>query len=74
MLDEIGHISSEAQAKLLHVLDTHTFRRLGAVSMRRADVRIIAATNLDLDAAVARGTFRTDLYHRLNVSTLHLPL
>lgn len=73
LLDEIGHISPEAQAKLLHVIDTRTFRRLGSVGMRRADVRIIAATNLDLEAAVARGTFRADLYHRLNVFTLHLP-
>ena len=72
-LDEIGHISLDAQAKLLHVIETRTFRRLGAVTVRRVDVRIIAATNVDLETAVARGAFRADLYHRLNVFTLHMP-
>jgi len=72
-LDEIGHISLEAQAKLLHVLETRSFRRLGSLAMRRVDVRIIAATNVDLAAAVTRGAFRADLYHRLHVLTLHLP-
>lgn len=72
-LDEIGHITSDAQAKLLHVIETKTFRRLGAVTVRRVDVRIIAATNIDIEAAVVRGTFRADLFHRLNVLTLKLP-
>ena len=73
LLDEIGHISLDAQAKLLHVLETRQFRRLGALTLRRVDVRIIAATNVNLEAAVARGAFRADLYHRLHVLTLHLP-
>jgi DNA-binding NtrC family response regulator len=72
-LDEIGHISLDAQAKLLHVLETQHFRRLGALAVRCVDVRIIAATNVNLEAAVARGTFRADFYHRLHVLTLHLP-
>jgi DNA-binding NtrC family response regulator len=72
-LDEIGHSSLDAQAKLLHVIETHRFRRLGALGERRVDVRIIAATNVNLEAAAARGTFRADLYHRLHVLTLHLP-
>jgi DNA-binding NtrC family response regulator len=72
-LDEIGHASPEAQAKLLTVIETCTFRRLGSIAARRVDVRIIAATNLDLEASVAKGTFRADLYHRLKVLMLQLP-
>lgn len=72
-LDEIGHASPEAQAKLLTVIETCAFRRLGSLVVRHVDVRIIAATNLDLEIAVARGMLRADLYHRLKVLTLHLP-
>lgn len=72
-LDEIGQLSPETQAKLLTVIESHTFRRLGSVVERHVDTRILAATNLDLDDAVARGTFRADLYHRLNVLSLRLP-
>lgn len=72
-LDEIGHISLDSQAKLLHAIETRTFRRLGSLAVRHVDVRIIAATNVDLEIAVGRGTFRPDLFHRLNVFTLQLP-
>lgn len=72
-LDEIGHASPGAQAKLLTVIETRAFRRLGSLVVRHVDVRIITATNLELEVAVARGTLRADLYHRLKVLTLQLP-
>ena len=72
-LDEIGHISFDAQAKLLHAIETRSFRRLGSLAVRHVDVRLVAATNVDLDVAVTRGSFRPDLFHRLNVLTLRLP-
>jgi DNA-binding NtrC family response regulator len=71
--DEIGNIPLDTQAKLLRVIQEKEFMRLGGVETLRADVRIIAATNADLEAAVHQGQFREDLYYRLNVITLQLP-
>ncbi len=72
-LDEIGDIPLAVQAKILRVLQEKTFDRLGSNDTQRTDVRVIAATNRDLDGAIARGEFREDLYHRLNVVTIRLP-
>ena len=72
-LDEIGELPLPLQAKLLRVLQTQEFRRIGDDQDRRVDVRIIAATNRDLDQLVARGSFRQDLYYRLNVFPMHMP-
>ncbi len=71
--DEIGNIPLETQAKLLRVIQEKEFMRLGGVEVLKADVRIIAATNADLEDLVERGAFREDLYYRLNVITIHLP-
>ena len=72
-LDEIGDLSLEAQAKLLRVIETGEFERVGATRTLRCDVRIVAATNKDLAAARGAGEFREDLFHRLNVLPLHVP-
>ncbi len=72
-LDEIGEIPSSAQIKLLRVLQTQKFERVGGEKTLFVDVRIIAATNKDLLKEVRKGTFREDLYYRLNVIPLHLP-
>lgn len=72
-LDEIGNLPLTGQMKLLRLLQTGEFQRLGSTQIRHARVRIIAATNTDLPAAIARGTFREDLYYRLNVIELHAP-
>jgi len=72
-LDEVGELSMTTQAKLLRVLETREVTRLGALKPRRIDVRFIAATNRDLEAEVARGAFRRDLYFRLNGITLTIP-
>ncbi|MEZ5330857.1 MAG: sigma 54-interacting transcriptional regulator [Thermoanaerobaculia bacterium] len=72
-LDEIGEMSPLVQAKLLRVLQERTFQRLGATKTLRADVRLIAATNRDLAAAMARAEFREDLYYRLNVFEICVP-
>ena len=72
-LDEIGEIPPEVQAKLLHVLQTHEFDRVGGHSPMRVDVRVIAATNRDLLKAVQEKAFREDLYYRLHVFPIHLP-
>jgi two-component system response regulator AtoC len=72
-LDEIGNMSSSVQAKLLRVLEEGTFMRLGGTRSIKVDVRIIAATNADLKERVAHGTFRDDLYYRLNVLPITLP-
>ncbi len=72
-LDEVGELDSRLQAKLLRVLDTGSFYRLGAVKQTKADVRIVAATNHTLIEAVARREFREDLYHRLAQVTLTVP-
>jgi DNA-binding NtrC family response regulator len=72
-LDEIGDISYPLQAKLLQVLQDGVFSRLGGKADVQVDVRLIAATNRDLETAVAAGQFREDLYFRLNVVTINLP-
>lgn len=69
-LDEIGNLSMEGQAKLLRVLQTGEFERLGSSTTRRVKVRVISATNTDLPAAITTGRFREDLYYRLNVIEL----
>jgi two-component system response regulator PilR (NtrC family) len=71
--DEIGTIHLETQAKLLRVIQEKEFMRLGGVDNIRVDVRIIAATNSDLKEAVVEGTFREDLFYRLNVINIPLP-
>ncbi len=73
-LDEVGEISPSAQIKLLRVLQTQKFERLGGEKTLDVDVRIIAATNKELLQEVKRGHFREDLYYRLNVIPVHLPL
>ncbi len=72
-LDEIGDMPAAAQAKLLGVLETHSFRRVGGVRDIRVDIHVIAATNRNLERAVASGDFREDLFYRLNVVPVHLP-
>jgi transcriptional regulator with PAS, ATPase and Fis domain len=72
-LDEVGDLSPALQPKLLKVLETKRFRRLGGTREIAADVRIITATNRDLEGAVRAGTFREDLYYRLAVLPLRLP-
>jgi len=72
-LDEVGEMSQATQVKLLRVLQEGTFERLGSNQPRRADVRIVAATNRNLDEEVSEGRFREDLYYRLHVIHLHLP-
>jgi DNA-binding NtrC family response regulator len=71
--DEIGTVKPEVQAKLLRVIQEREFIPLGAVQSVQVEVRIIAATNIDLMELVRRGDFREDLYYRLNVIALHLP-
>jgi two-component system, NtrC family, response regulator AtoC len=73
MLDEIGEMPGGLQAKLLHVLQDSEFTKLGSNRPITVDVRIIAATNRDLDAMLRAGTFREDLYYRLQVIELHIP-
>lgn len=73
LLDEIGEMPTILQAKLLQVLQDGSFSRLGARSTIKVDVRVIAATNIDIKAAIARKTFREDLYYRLNGFTLKMP-
>jgi transcriptional regulator with GAF, ATPase, and Fis domain len=73
LLDEVGEMSPAVQAKFLRVLQEREFQRLGASRVMKADVRVIAATNRDLEAALARGEFREDLYYRLRVFEIRLP-
>jgi two-component system, NtrC family, response regulator AtoC len=73
LLDEIGEMPPVLQAKLLQVLQDGTFSRLGSRNSVKVDVRIIAATNIDIKAAIAQKTFREDLYYRLNGFTLRMP-
>jgi len=72
-LDEIGELPAEMQIALLRVLQEHEFERVGGNQTIRADVRVIAATNRDLQAAIADGIFRTDLFYRLNVFPIEVP-
>ncbi len=72
-LDEIGDMSPSTQAKILRVLQEHEFERLGGTRTIRVDVRLIAATNRDLPSMVAAGSFREDLYYRLNVVSVQTP-
>ena len=72
-LDEIGNLSPAGQAKLLRVLQNGEFERLGSSETRRADVRLLCATNADLHDAARRGAFRQDLLFRLNVIEIHVP-
>jgi two-component system, NtrC family, response regulator AtoC len=73
LLDEIGEMPLSTQAKLLGVLDSHEVQRLGSVRPMRVDVRFLAATNRDLEAAVVSGEFRRDLYFRLNAVKVEIP-
>jgi two-component system response regulator PilR (NtrC family) len=72
-LDEIGEMNQSMQVKLLRVLQDRRFRRLGGTEETQADIRVIAATNQDLQKMVADGRFREDLYYRINVIQVHLP-
>jgi transcriptional regulator with GAF, ATPase, and Fis domain len=72
-LDEVGELSISSQAKLLRVLEDGEFRRVGGLKAIKVDVRIVAATNRDLEAAVREKSFRDDLYHRLNVLSFEMP-
>ena len=73
LLDEIGEISAQMQAKLLHVLQDGQFTRLGGQQSTRVDVRILAATNVEMESALKEKTFREDLYYRLSAFTVHVP-
>jgi two-component system, NtrC family, response regulator AtoC len=72
-LDEIAEMPPSLQAKLLQVLQDGSFARLGSRTTVKVDVRVIAATNINIKEAIARKTFREDLYYRLNGFTLHIP-
>ena len=72
-LDEVGELPPPAQAKILRVLEAREYFKVGGVEKKKADVRVIAATNKDLPSEVGKGTFRDDLYFRLNVVRLHIP-
>jgi two-component system response regulator AtoC len=72
-LDEVGEMSPAVQAKFLRVLQEREFQRLGGTRPLKADVRVVAATNRDLAAAMTRGAFREDLYYRLHVFEIRLP-
>jgi len=72
-LDEVGELPAETQITLLHVLQEREFQRVGGNQSIRANARVIAATNRDLEAAIAEGTFRSDLFYRLNVFPIEIP-
>jgi two-component system, NtrC family, response regulator AtoC len=73
LLDEIAEMSTHLQAKLLHVLQDHQYSRLGGRHMVDVDVRVLAATNVDVQDAIKSGKFREDLYYRLNVLSINVP-
>jgi DNA-binding NtrC family response regulator len=73
LLDEIAHLPIDSQAKLLRVLEQKEFERLGGQKTIKIDVRIIATTNVDLEKAIAKKTFREDLFYRLNVVKIQVP-
>ncbi|MCI7140448.1 sigma-54 dependent transcriptional regulator [Alistipes sp.] len=72
-LDEVGNLTYETQVQLLRALQERRIRRVGSTREIPVDIRLVAATNENLEAAIARGTFRTDLYHRINEFTLRMP-
>ena len=72
-LDEVGDIPLTMQVKLLRLLETGTYRRVGSTEQRHADIRVVSATHRDLDQMVTQGTFREDLYYRLSTFPIHLP-
>ena len=72
-IDEFGELAGPLQAKMLRVLEDGSLRRVGSIKDRRVEVRIIAASNRDMDKEVQEGRFREDLYYRINVLTIHLP-
>ena len=72
-LDEVGDLPAETQIALLRVLQEHEFERVGGTRRIRADVRVVAATNRDLQAAITAGSFRSDLFYRLNVFPIEIP-
>src|SRR6202035_777841 len=72
-LDEIGELPAETQIALLRVLQEHEFERVGGTASMRTNVRVIAATNRDLEAGIAAGVFRSDLFYRLNVFPIEMP-
>ena len=72
-LDEVGDIPLTMQVKLLRLLETGTYRRVGSTELRRADIRVVSATHRDLDRMVSQELFREDLYYRLSTFPIHLP-
>jgi DNA-binding NtrC family response regulator len=72
-IDEVGDIPLSMQVKLLRLLESGTYRRVGSTDLRHADIRVVAATHRDLDRMVAEGRFREDLYYRISTFPIHLP-
>ena len=72
-LDEVGELPMPTQARLLRVLESGEYMKVGSSQVQRADIRVVAATNVDLEAAIREGRFRQDLYYRLNTVTISLP-